>query len=126
VAARSEVKYRPEDRVELVPSRPIARVLRRGERASVSLSVPRQLEGPLPRGARAGTMTVRLRGRVIATVPLLTAQPVPEVSVLERAADLLMQPGTLAVLALAIVAGGMLVTLLVRRRRSHRRAVAGS
>ena len=122
VVASARVKYRPEDRVELVPARRVARILRAGERPRIAIAAPRELEGPLPRGARAGSLTVLLRGRVVARVALVTAQPVPEVSLLERAADRLLGPVTLALLALGIMAG-MLAILLVRRRKANREAL---
>ncbi len=126
VAASAEVKYRPEDRIELVPARRVTRVLRDGERPAIAVTAPRQLKGPLPRGTRAGTLTVRLRGRVVARVALVTAQPVPEVSLLERAADQVLRPVNLALIALAIMVAALLVTVLVRRRRSRRHAVGTS
>lgn len=120
VAARTGVKHSPDDRVELVPARRVTRILRRGERPALAVSAPAELEGPLPRGARAGTLTVRLRGRVVARVPLVTAQPVPEVSLAQRVVDRLARPVNLAVLALVAVAGTLLVVALARRRRSSR------
>ncbi|HVE67650.1 MAG TPA: hypothetical protein VNB64_03620, partial [Solirubrobacteraceae bacterium] len=125
VAATTEVKYRPEDRIELVPARRVVRIVRAGERARYAATVPDQLEGPLPRGTRAGTLTVRLRGRVVARVPLVTAQPVPKVSLLERAADRILEPVTLALVVVVLTAGGLLGAALVRRRRSGEGAVAG-
>jgi len=123
VVARSEVKYRPGDRIELVPARRVTHILRTGERPVVTLDAPRRLEGPLPRGARAGTLTVRLRGRVIARVALVTAQPVPEVSIFERAANRLLEPVTLIFLVLGTMAGGVLAMVVVRRRRSRKQPV---
>jgi D-alanyl-D-alanine carboxypeptidase (penicillin-binding protein 5/6) len=119
VVAGAKVKYRDEDRIELVPARPLVRVLRRGERPVVSVSAPRELKGPMPRGAVAGSVTVRLRGRVAARVPLVTAQPVPKVSLAERAVDLVLKPGTLALVLLAAVAAAVAVTAARRRRRAR-------
>ena len=76
------------------------------------------LEGPLPRGAVAGSVTVRVRGRVVARVPLVTAQPVPKVSLAERAVDFVFKPGTLAVIFLVAAAGAALFLGLHRRRRA--------
>jgi hypothetical protein len=126
VAGTVEVKYRPEDRIELVPARGVTRILRAGERPRLTATVPDQLEGPLPEGTRAGTLTVTVRGRVVARVALVTAQPVPKVSLIERAADRLFEPVTLALVVLFATAGGLLGTVLVRRRRANREAVAGS
>jgi serine-type D-Ala-D-Ala carboxypeptidase (penicillin-binding protein 5/6) len=121
VLARARVKYRSEDRIELVPARRLARVLRRGERPAVSVRAPEELQGPLPQGARVGSATVRVRGRVVATVPLVTAQPVPEVGLVERAVDQLAKPGTLAVV-LVLAAAGVLLALVGARRREGQRA----
>jgi D-alanyl-D-alanine carboxypeptidase (penicillin-binding protein 5/6) len=116
VAASARVKYREEDRIELVPARRVLRILRRGERPIVTVRAEHVLEGPLPRGTRAGVVAVRLRGRVISRVPLVTAQPVPEVGIVERAVDFALQPGTLAI-AVIVLAGGALLILVLRRRR---------
>lgn len=124
VAATTRTKYRAEDLIQLVPARDVTRVIRTTDRPLLHASVPRQLEGPLPAGTRAGTLTVRLRGRIVARVALLTAQPVPEVSLLERAADRILEPVTLALVILVVTAGGVLGTALARRRRSGRGAVA--
>ncbi|MGI8513296.1 MAG: hypothetical protein ACR2NH_11805, partial [Solirubrobacteraceae bacterium] len=117
VGAHADVKYREEDRIELVPAARRARVLRVGERARVTVSAPAVLEGPIPQGARVGTVIVRVRGRVTDRVPLLTAQPVPKVSWLERAVDFMVKPGTLAGLAGLVLAGAVAGTAIRRRRR---------
>jgi D-alanyl-D-alanine carboxypeptidase (penicillin-binding protein 5/6) len=116
VSATARVKYRDEDRIELVPARRVVRTLRRGERPVTSVRAEEELEGPLPRGTRAGVLTVRLRGRVVDRVPLVTAQPVPKVGLVERAVDFALQPGTLAI-AFIVLTGGTLVAIVVRRRR---------
>ena len=115
VLRSAAVKFREEDRVGLVPARALTRVLGRGERAAVAFDAPRVLEGPLAAGAPVGSVTVRVRGRVIARIPLLTAARVPEVGLGERALDLLLKPGTLALIG--ILAGAVLALVLLRRRR---------
>jgi D-alanyl-D-alanine carboxypeptidase (penicillin-binding protein 5/6) len=92
--------------------------MRRSERAAVTLKAKEVLEGPLPRGAVAGTLTVRVRGRVVARVPVVTAQAVPKVSLLERAFDFVFKPGTLAVIFLVLAGATGLVMSLRRRRRA--------
>jgi D-alanyl-D-alanine carboxypeptidase (penicillin-binding protein 5/6) len=116
VLARARVRHREDDRIELVPARTVFRVLRAGERPVLSVQAPRTLEGPLPAGAVAGSVIVRVRGRVVDRVPLVTAAPVPAVGAFERALDFIAKPGTLAVLAL-LAAGGIGFGLLRRRRR---------
>ena len=64
-------------RVALVARRSPRFTLRRGERLRRRLVVPTVLEGPLPRGARAGAVEVLYAGRVVARIPLVTARAVP-------------------------------------------------
>ena len=66
-------------------------------------------------------MIVRVRGRVVDRVPLLTAAPVPNVGVGERTLNFLVKPGTLAVLV-SVAAGGVGVAVLRRRRRATAQA----
>ena len=119
VVARAKVKYREEDLIELVPARRVLHVLRRGERPVVTMRADRVLEGPLPAGTVAGSVTVRVRGKVVARVPLVTAQPVPKVSLAERALDFMFKPSTLALIFL-VAAGGTVLVLVLRRRRRAR------
>jgi D-alanyl-D-alanine carboxypeptidase (penicillin-binding protein 5/6) len=115
--ASARVRYRESDRIALVGARSAFAVVRRGELPAFAVRAPRTLTGPLRAGAAVGTVTVRLRGRVVAAVPLLTAAPVPAVPWSERALDFAVKPGTLGGLAL-LVAGGAGLTAL-RRRRSR-------
>jgi D-alanyl-D-alanine carboxypeptidase (penicillin-binding protein 5/6) len=123
VLATASVKYREEDRIQLVPARRVARVLRRGERPAIAARAPKQLEGPLAQGAVVGSVTARVRNRVVARVPLVTAQEVPEVGILERAFDFIFKPATLAVIVF-LMAGAALLVLAGRRRRSAQEKAA--
>jgi len=115
VLARAKVRHREEDAIGLESSRRVTRVIRRGQRARVSVAAPAVLEGPLPRGARAGTATVRVGGDVVARVPLVTSRPVPEVGWPERAWRAVGRPEVLVVV-LALALGGS-VLIAMRRRR---------
>ena len=64
---------RPPSTLSLIASRTVALILRRG--APVSLDVrglPAHVVGPLAAGTRLGTLRVRERGRVLASVPLIS------------------------------------------------------
>jgi D-alanyl-D-alanine carboxypeptidase (penicillin-binding protein 5/6) len=113
-----------DDRVGLVPGRGVRRVVRRGERVVTRLAgVPGELEGPLPAGARVGTVELRWRGRTVDRVPLVTARAVPEASVLHEAGAVLRR--TLLVLGVAAAAlGSLRLVVLIRRRHRRRRGGA--
>jgi D-alanyl-D-alanine carboxypeptidase (penicillin-binding protein 5/6) len=59
--------------------------LRRGQRLSVDLRAPSEVEGPLPRGAVLGRATVTVDGRPAASVPLRAGRAIPAASAFDRA-----------------------------------------
>ena len=76
VAATAAVRHRSE-RAELVPSRDVFTVVRRGERIERRVSAPDELDGELAAGTRVGRVTIVRGGRVVDRVPLVTAAEVP-------------------------------------------------
>jgi D-alanyl-D-alanine carboxypeptidase (penicillin-binding protein 5/6) len=120
VYATARVKYRPEDSIPLIATRTVRELLRRDARVAVSVRAPEELQGPLPRNAVVGSLTVRVDGRVLTRVPLVTASAVPEVGLLERAGDAIGRPGSL--IAIVVVVGGVAAALLLRRRHGTRRS----
>ena len=116
--ARARLKYRPEESIALIATRTVRPLVRRDQRVTVSVDAPAELQGPLPRNAVVGSLTVRVAGRRIASVPLVTRTAVPEVGLLERAADAITRPGSLVAIAVAIGAAG---ALLLRRHGARRR-----
>src|SRR4051794_5625880 len=110
-----------DQRVALVATRTVRRTVRRGERITTRiLGAPRQLDGPLPAGARVGTIEVRWRGHPVDRVALVTARAVSVASVTQRAGGLISR--TLVVLAAAVLALGSLQVVLLRRRVQRRRS----
>lgn len=120
VYASARLKYRPEDEIQLIATRTVRELLRRDDKVAVSVRAPQELQGPLPRNAVVGSLTVRVNGRVLSTVPLVTATAVPEVGLLERAGDAVARPGSLV--AIVVVVGGVAAALLLRRRHGARRS----
>jgi serine-type D-Ala-D-Ala carboxypeptidase (penicillin-binding protein 5/6) len=109
-----------DTRVAFVATRTVRRTIRRGEHYSLRiLGAPRQVDGPLPAGARVGTIEVRWRGRPIDRVALVTRNAVAGATVVQRAGGLIGR--TLIVLAVAAVALGSLQVVLLRRRLQRRR-----
>jgi serine-type D-Ala-D-Ala carboxypeptidase (penicillin-binding protein 5/6) len=109
-----------DGRVDLVATRTIRRTVRRSEHMTTRVvGAPREVEGPLPAGARLGTIELRWRGKTIDRVALVTAHAVSGSTVVERAGGLIGR--TLIVLAAAAVALGTLQVMLLRRRLQRRR-----
>jgi D-alanyl-D-alanine carboxypeptidase (penicillin-binding protein 5/6) len=110
-----------DDRVKLVATRTVRRTVRRDERMTTRvIGAPREVEGPLPAGARVGTIELRWRGRTVDRVALVTGRAVAGSTVVERAGGLIGR--TLIVLAAAAAALGSLQVVLLRRRLQRRRS----
>ena len=125
-AAAADVKYFDGDRVSLVPERGAALVIRRGERVRRQVDAPDELEGPLARGARVGTITVSYRDRVVRRVPLVTAQRVQEATAWRKfTAGVGGAAAALAFLALAALAVVLVARVSRTRRRRTRAASRG-
>ena len=117
-AVEADVKYFDGDKVALVPSSNAALTIRRGEQVSRRVDAPDELEGPLRRGERVGTIAVSYRDRVVRRVPLVTAEPVEEATRWRKlTAGVGGGAAALAFLALA----ALVVLALLRARRTRRR-----
>lgn len=111
-----------ELRVAVVPARTVRVVVQRGQKPALRASgLPAQLEGPLPRGTRVGTLLVTRRGREVARVPLVTATALERASLWQRTSEL---HAPLAALLVVMFAGA--ASLSAVRRRSHRGGPARS
>lgn len=119
VFATARLKYRPEDEIALIATRTVRELISRDERVRVVVDAPGELQGPLPRNAVVGSLTVRVAGRTVARVALVTRTAVPEVGLLERAGDAITRPGSL--IAIVVVIGGAAALLLRRRHGARRR-----
>jgi D-alanyl-D-alanine carboxypeptidase (penicillin-binding protein 5/6) len=120
ILGRVPLRYRSGESVEVIGGATIRRVLRRGVRTSVSVSgLPKEVDGPLPRGSRLGTAVVRAGDKVLARVPVVTARPVQEAGLGTRLDDLLGRTETIIALVLLLVCS--LPLLLLRRRALIRR-----
>jgi D-alanyl-D-alanine carboxypeptidase (penicillin-binding protein 5/6) len=113
-----------DEQVELVAGQTIKRTARRGDKLVVTVSgAPTTIDGPLPKGTRVGTVTVTQRGKVVARVPLQTADAVDAATFFDRLRDWLGNPVTLILLGAFALCSLYLVLLrrrAVRRRQSRR------
>jgi serine-type D-Ala-D-Ala carboxypeptidase (penicillin-binding protein 5/6) len=97
--------------------RGVAVGLRRGQRLSVAVRAPAEVEGPIGRGAVLGHATVFVDDRPAATVALRAGRTIPRASGFDRARAFL--DGNLTAIAMAafvILIGGV----LLYRRLAHR------
>lgn len=128
VVAHASLSHRDET-VDLVASETVTRTARKGDKLVVTVTgAPTEIDGPLPKGARVGTVNVLQRGKVVARVPLVTADAVDAATFFDRLRDWLGSPVTLVLLAAFAVCSLYLVLLRRRavRRRQRRRAGRGA
>jgi D-alanyl-D-alanine carboxypeptidase len=91
-------------------ARRIAVGLRRGQRLSVDVRAPVEVEGPIRRGAVLGHAVVFVDDRPAATVALRAGRAIPEASRLDRARSFVEEhPIPLAVALFVILIGGVLL-----------------
>ena len=122
VMEQAGLRYRDGD-VDLVSAGTVRRTVRRGEKLSVRLvDVPKEIEGPLPKGARVGTIAVRQRGKTVARVALLTGAAVPEATLTQRLGHFLSSTSAIVLIVALLVCSLQLV--LLRRRAVRRRRPA--
>ncbi len=96
-------------------ARRVAIGLREGQRLSVGVRAPREVEGPIRRGAVLGRATVFVDGRPAATVPLRAGRAIPTASSFDRIRSLLgNNPIPIVLAVFVILIGGV---ALYRRRR---------
>lgn len=117
--ARAGLEARDEQ-VDLVASRTVRRTARRDERLTFRvLDAPKEVDGPLPAGARVGTVEVLMRGKVVDRLALVTAREVDAATFAQRFGSWLGRGSTL--LLLGSFAACSLLLVLLRRRATRRR-----
>jgi serine-type D-Ala-D-Ala carboxypeptidase (penicillin-binding protein 5/6) len=112
--ARAAIEHRDE-KAELVPARSAAVTVRDGERVRRRVRAPDQLEGPMPAGARVGSVTVLVDGERARRMALVTAAEIPEAGTLRVLFSELGLVLTL-LLAAAVLLGAVLVAMRLRVR----------
>jgi D-alanyl-D-alanine carboxypeptidase (penicillin-binding protein 5/6) len=89
--------------------------LRRGQRLSVAVRAPREVEGPIRRGVSLGRATVFVDGLRAASVPLRTGRVVPEASTLDRVQSFLGADSIpIAIAVCVILIGAVLLRRFLR------------
>lgn len=120
VVARLPLRYR-DARADIVAASTVTRVARRGEPVTTRVvDLPADVEGPVAKGTRLGTIEVLQRGKVVERVPAVTAGDIAQASFWERADDHLGRPWVRVLIVLALLCGIALAVLLRRSPRSRR------
>jgi D-alanyl-D-alanine carboxypeptidase (penicillin-binding protein 5/6) len=112
VLARRAVRD-SDTRAAVIAGASLSRLVKRSDRITLRVQVPRQLAGPMPRHAIVGQVRVLVNGRQVGRVPLLLARRLPAISPLTQAARFLTKSSTLISLSLLVLAA--LLLLLMRR-----------
>jgi D-alanyl-D-alanine carboxypeptidase (penicillin-binding protein 5/6) len=111
------IRYRRGAQLRLVAGRDVSRVVRRGGSLTTrAVGIPDEVEGPLREGQRVASIEVRRGREVVATVPLVAADAVPEASFAQRTKERLTRP-VILVIALAALAGSVLLAGMATRQR---------
>ncbi len=113
--ATPSVAYSGGD-LKLRAARTMAVGIRPGQRIGIAVRAPREVKGPISRGARLGTAVVRVDGLREASVPLLAGQAVPKASMFDRVSSFARDNLLWIVLALSAILIG---AVLMRRRRTR-------
>jgi D-alanyl-D-alanine carboxypeptidase (penicillin-binding protein 5/6) len=112
------IRYRRGAELPLVAADEVRLTMLRSQAGSLTeraIGMPEEVEGPLERGRRLGTVQVLRGGEVVAEVPLVAASTVPEAGFGQRLKDYFTRPLTIAAL-LALATGSLLLARLLRRR----------
>jgi D-alanyl-D-alanine carboxypeptidase (penicillin-binding protein 5/6) len=116
VYAQAKVRWYDGRRVKLVAARDVALTTRHGRPVRTRVVAPAEVEGPLPAGRQVGKVEVLVRGRVVQSVPLVTAGAVPAASFVRKATARIGGVGV-AVALLLLIAVAVLLALRVRATR---------
>ena len=116
--ARVPVRYQ-DDTLNLEAGRDVRLTVRQGQRINVTSDPPDEVEGPIKRGQRLGSVTVSLDGKRVATSPLVAARTVPEADFGDKLDSAIPGPRLVAwVLITAAVALALVALARVIARRS--------
>jgi D-alanyl-D-alanine carboxypeptidase (penicillin-binding protein 5/6) len=107
-------------------ARSVAAGVYRGQRLSLDVEAPGEVEGPLERGAVLGRATVLVDGRPAGSTALRAGRSIPEANLFDKVRSLVSDHTILTALGLfVILIGAVLLWRLVRRRNQGDRMSGG-
>jgi serine-type D-Ala-D-Ala carboxypeptidase (penicillin-binding protein 5/6) len=114
--ATAKVRYYDGRTVRLVAARDAELTVRRGRTVRRRVMAPAELEGPIAAGEQVGSVQVLVRGQVVRTVALVTAERVAGAGFVRKATSLV-GGAAVAVALLVLLAACALLALRMRARR---------
>jgi D-alanyl-D-alanine carboxypeptidase (penicillin-binding protein 5/6) len=119
--ARAKVRYYDGRTVRLVAARDVELTARRGRAVRTRVTAPSQVQGPLAAGHQVGRIDVLVRGRVVRSAPLVTAEGVAGAGFVRKAVSRI--GGTPVAVALLVLI--LAAVLLALRMRAVRKSPGG-
>jgi serine-type D-Ala-D-Ala carboxypeptidase (penicillin-binding protein 5/6) len=116
--AHAKVRYFDGRTVRLVAAGDVSFTLRRDRAVRTRVTAPAELQGPLPAGHQVGRVDVIVRGRVVRSVPLVTAGSVAAAGFIRKATAHIGGPAVAVALLVLIVAALLLAVRLRAVRKS--------
>lgn len=107
--ARPSIRYSGGE-LPLRAARSVAVGLREGQRLSLEVRAPGEVEGPVERGASLGRASVYVDGRLVATTPLRAGHAVAKATLLERTSSFLDDEKVPVAIALCVILVGVVLT----------------
>jgi D-alanyl-D-alanine carboxypeptidase (penicillin-binding protein 5/6) len=115
--ATAQIKFRPAAELKLVPARTVRRIVQRGHREAVKVTVhaPAVVEGPIHSGQQLGRVEVQQGGKLVATVPLISEGSVPAAGIAQKTKSAASRP----LIPIGVAIAALAATVLLARRRSQ-------
>jgi D-alanyl-D-alanine carboxypeptidase (penicillin-binding protein 5/6) len=115
--ATAQIKFRPAAELKLVPARTVRRIVSRGHREAVKVTVhaPEIVEGPIRSGQQLGRVEVVQGGKLVATVPLIAEGSVPAAGIAQKTKSAASRP----LIPISVAIAALAATVLLARRRAQ-------
>jgi serine-type D-Ala-D-Ala carboxypeptidase (penicillin-binding protein 5/6) len=121
LVATPDIRYRRGAQLDLVTDGSVTRVVRVGSKVTTrDVGVPKEVTGPIRRGAELGRREVFADGKLVAVVPVVASASVPVAGPAQKTKDWFTKP--LALLIAVAVLGGTVFVGRRLRRPPRRRA----
>ena len=102
------------DHLALDAARAVPVDVRAGQKVATSVRAPSEVDGPIQRGQKLGSVSVTVDGRPAGSSPLVAAEPVSKATLFQKATSILLSPLVLLLIGAIVIVVGVLLA-----RRDH-------